>query len=141
MKIIRNMWVILTKGANENTLISILSGRKGSSFIKEYIEQLWIERYLSFEEKLYYLNRRGKLPYRAQSAPCNTIPCENRLICGYTNAEIWAIYSYAFTEQRDFFIFHYRMPAGFDKDEHIVTPWNDLSINIKKLYEFQISTK
>ena len=131
IKINRNMWIILTKATTENTLISILSGRKGSSFIKEYIEQLWSERYFSFEEKLYYLNRRGKLPYRAQTAPYN-IPCDNRLICGYPNAEIWAIYSYAFTEHKDFFVFHYRLPAGFDKDEHVVTQWKDTSINIQK---------
>jgi len=121
------MWVIFHKGSNENILLSLLPYRKGKSQIKQYVEQMWIDRFLSFSEQLFYLNNKKKLPYHAQVAPYQNVPFDGRIICGYEGAEVWAIQSYAYSVEGDSITIYYKLPSRFNLDEPHEIEWKHLS--------------
>lgn len=56
MKTNKNMWVVFVRTKEENYLLSLLPSRKGPNYIKEYLEQLWCDRFLSLEEQLHFIS-------------------------------------------------------------------------------------
>jgi hypothetical protein len=131
-KIKKNIWVIFSEENDGNTLISILPGKTGSSKVKDYVQQVWNDRYLSFDENISFLNRRKSLPYKAEFAPYSNIPFGGRIISGYAGADVYAIYAYSVTDNQDSIVINYRMPSKFDREELAVTEWKELTTEIKK---------
>jgi hypothetical protein len=125
------MWVVFVKDDNENILISLLTSRKGTVRIKEYVEQMWFDRFLSFKEKLYFLYKRKALPYKAKKTGYNNIPSGDRIICGDNGMEIWAINSFAHTVDGGYIEIDYRLPSKFDWEKPEDIEWKYFSVKIK----------
>ena len=131
-KIKKNMWVVFARENNGNTLISILSGRTSSSKMKDYVEQMWVDRHLSLEEMISFINRRRHLPFKAEFAGYNNIPFMGRILCGYDGADVYAIHAYSVIYNDDCIVINYRMPSQFDREEFVVTEWKEFTTEIKK---------
>jgi len=61
-------WLIIEESAHTGTktLISIISPRKRESYIQQYMEQLYVDKYASFEEKIAYKKNQKSWPYPAE---------------------------------------------------------------------------
>jgi len=84
-------WLIIEESIHEyprKTLISIISPRKRERYVKQYIEQLYIDRYASFTEKIAYKKNQKSCPYPAKRA---TSIFPYILTCGH-NPTIMAYY-------------------------------------------------
>jgi hypothetical protein len=57
-------WIIIEEHfhTQESFLISIVNARKGESYIREYIEQIYVDKFASINEKFIYKKNRDKLP-------------------------------------------------------------------------------
>ena len=121
MKVKKNLWVIYHKKNTENILISLLSGRKGSTQIIDYLEQVWIDKFLNFNERVNILNSKKNLPYRATAMPYSDIPSSVRFYCGYNGAEIRAIYCTAYQLEGKITKFYYRIPTAYDWETNTTT--------------------
>lgn len=60
-------WLIIEESyhTNTNTLISIISTRKQESYVLEYLEQMYIDKYASLDEKISHKKNTDSWPYRA----------------------------------------------------------------------------
>ncbi|RUA06802.1 MAG: hypothetical protein DSY43_01225 [Gammaproteobacteria bacterium] len=56
-------WIIIEEHfhTQEYFLISIINARKGKSYIREYIEQIYVDKFASINEKFIYKKNRNNL--------------------------------------------------------------------------------
>jgi len=61
-------WLIIEESPHtgDRTLISILSSRKQESYVQDYMEQRYIDKFASLEEKIAYKKNPKSWPYPAQ---------------------------------------------------------------------------
>lgn len=71
MKNLGKGWLIIEQNYHEGTrqLISILNPRKTNSYIREYMEQVCVDRCASFREKILYKKDKSNWPLRVQKTP------------------------------------------------------------------------
>lgn len=77
-------WVIIEVNThnNDKNLISILDARLSENYIKKYMEQTYIDKYASIEEKIKYKSNRSSWPYRVSQ----TINMYGGILdCGHNN--------------------------------------------------------
>lgn len=60
-------WLIIQESVHKDTksLISIISPRRTGSYIQKYMEQMYVDRFASIEEKIAYKKNPESWPYRA----------------------------------------------------------------------------
>ena len=71
-------WIIHSEDmpSGNTELISIMSPRKTISRIAEYVEQIYVNRFASLEEKLAYKKNRSNWPYPAEILiPARVVSC------------------------------------------------------------------
>ena len=61
-------WVIVEKyfHTGEENLLSILSPRNSSDYVREYMEQRYVDAFASFNEKIAYKKKKSSWPYTVQ---------------------------------------------------------------------------
>jgi hypothetical protein len=61
-------WVIVEKyfRTGEENLLSILNPRNGSDYVREYMEQRYVDTFASFKEKISYKKKKSSWPYPVQ---------------------------------------------------------------------------
>ncbi|MCX5883246.1 MAG: hypothetical protein NTU74_16050 [Deltaproteobacteria bacterium] len=60
-------WLIIEESVHNDTktLISIISPRRTGSYVQKYMEQMYVDRFASIEEKIAYKKKPASWPYRA----------------------------------------------------------------------------
>lgn len=74
----------------EDKIVAILSGRRSSQYVSDFIEQLYLAISCTATEAAYFATRRRNLPYPVRHpVMINDIPHGDRMLCGY-NPELYA---------------------------------------------------
>jgi len=65
-------WIIIEEHfhSNEKQLISILSARRSREYICDYIEQTYVDKYASFNERIDFKKNKKKSPFRIEKYEC-----------------------------------------------------------------------
>ena len=72
----REIWLVTCEGPNKKPeIIGIISSRRSTKYVKDFVEQQYINRFFSLDEKVALALGRWKNPYRIRS-------CADPLICG-----------------------------------------------------------
>jgi len=60
-------WLIIEESFHKGTkiLVSIISPRRTGSYVQKYMEQMYVDRFASIEEKISYKKKPESWPYRA----------------------------------------------------------------------------
>ena len=63
-------WIILENRYPEASklVLSVISPRRSSAFVAQYIEQLYVDRHASIRERLEYKKSRKNYPYQTQTS-------------------------------------------------------------------------
>ena len=82
-----NAWLITWEGIGNfakvrDPFIAILGNRRGSTSVKEFVEQYYLRATSSLEELAAYANRPGKIPYKARLMTCEGSPLDYAITCG-----------------------------------------------------------
>jgi hypothetical protein len=75
---VRTAWLITLEDHTAGyvpEIVSVIDSRRGREWVKQYVEQLYVDRFLSLAEKLACAKHRSSLPYRAQSDLYGRIDC------------------------------------------------------------------
>ena len=83
----KTAWLITWKwfgdhAAVEDDVVAIVSYRRSGSYIKDLMENLYIEKTSSFSEKLAYAKDRKAIPYPASYFTINGVPWMESISCG-----------------------------------------------------------
>ena len=62
-------WLIIEESVHKDTksLVSIISPRRTESYVQKYMEQMYVDRFASIEEKIAYKKKPESWPYRANT--------------------------------------------------------------------------
>lgn len=68
MKNLGKAWIVLEESfhSDEKRLVAVLSPRKTGAFVAEYIEQAYVDRFASFDEKITFKKDKKKSPFRIE---------------------------------------------------------------------------
>jgi hypothetical protein len=82
MEDIGKCWLVIEKGIDENpdTLLSIISSRRSFEYVRDYMEQLYVDKFASTDEKIRYKKSRSNWPYPAYKQGKYT----GNIICGHS---------------------------------------------------------
>jgi hypothetical protein len=117
-------WLIIEEGTK--TLISIISPRKQESYVQDYMEQLYIDKFASIEEKIAYKKNKKSWPYPPQ--PVNPL-FPYVLSCGHD--PIFMAYRCHKLKQKDGEIeYTFKTLKGQTKDLRPIIQENKRKINI-----------
>jgi len=60
-------WLIIEESGHKDTksLVSMISPRRSGSYVQKYMEQMYVDRFASIEEKIAYKKKPESWPYRA----------------------------------------------------------------------------
>lgn len=60
-------WIIIEKSVHKDTksLVSIIRPKSSGSYVREYMEQMYVDKFASIEEKIAYKKNPESWPYRA----------------------------------------------------------------------------
>jgi hypothetical protein len=79
----RKVWLVTSESLNgKPEVMSILSIRKSAKYVADFIEQLYIHKYYSVDEKMGLALGTWDNPYRVSYAVHNSVPHKERMICG-----------------------------------------------------------
>ena len=83
---IGNAWIVYSEdpASGHKQLLSILDSRKSRSAVSAYVEQLYVDKFGSFDERVAYKKRKKSWPYLAEK-----IGLTNAICCG-SNILYWA---------------------------------------------------
>lgn len=99
--------------SNEKRLVAVLSPRKTVAVVAEYIEQVYVDRFASFDEKIIFKKDKKKSPFKI----------ERYMVSGTTISHghdpmFNAYYAHKLERQGENLLFHYRVYKGdFDNRE------------------------
>ncbi|WP_404361575.1 hypothetical protein [Methylotuvimicrobium sp. KM1] len=117
MKNLGKAWVVLEESyhSEEKRLITVLSPRKTVAYVAEYIEQAYVDRYASFDEKIVFKKDKKKSPFRIERYMIN----DTTISHGH-DPMFNAYYAHKLERKGENFLFHYRVYKG-DLDNREVT--------------------
>lgn len=83
----KTAWLITWKwfgdhAAVEDDVVAIVSYRRSGSYIKDFMENLYIEKTSSFSEKLAYAKDRKAIPYPASYSTIKGVTWTGSISCG-----------------------------------------------------------
>lgn len=105
-------WVVteLFFHTNERLLVSLLSARKSEKFVLPFLEQIYVDRYGSIEERIAYKKRPKSWPYPAT-------PLDSRfsrvMMCGH-EPQMWACYCHEMVLHGSQLAYKYKVIWGVD---------------------------
>lgn len=77
-------WLVTLESADKcSTVISIFKYQRSPEFIREYMEQYYIDQFYTPQEKLLYAKSRKCNPHPAQYELLDGVPWQGRIICGH----------------------------------------------------------
>ena len=102
-------WVVLEESfhSEEKRLIALLSPRKAGAHIAEYIEQAYVDRYASFDEKVVFKKDKKKSPFRIDHYMIN-----GTIISLGHDPMFNAYYAHKLNRKGENLLFHYRVYKG-----------------------------
>ena len=116
MKSLGKGWVILEESfhTEEKKLIAILSPRKTTTFVANYIEQIYVDRFAYFVEKISFKKNRENSPFKIERGMINGTTISHGHDPIYN-----AYYSHKLERNGDLLLFHFNIFKGFNnKTEH-----------------------
>ncbi|MCK5563765.1 MAG: hypothetical protein KAJ07_00840 [Planctomycetes bacterium] len=90
-----NAWLITWHWHGEhakrkNTLVGIISSRRGEKFVADFVEQAYLMEMFTIEKIIHWANRKKERPYKVKKVEMiNNIPHGERITCGL-NPHIYA---------------------------------------------------
>lgn len=110
-------WIVIEESlhSNEKRLVAVISPRKTSAFVAEYIEQAYVDRFAHFDEQITFKKNKKNSPFRI----------ERYMIDGTTVSHghdpmFNAYYAHKLERKGKCLLFHYRIYKG-DFDNRVVT--------------------
>ncbi len=77
-------WLVTLESPDRlNTVISIFKYQRSPDFIREYMEQYFIDRFYTPQEKLLYAKSKKHNPHPAQYELLDGVPWQGRITCGH----------------------------------------------------------
>jgi hypothetical protein len=78
------VWLITLESVNNDPeVISVFNSRRSAKFVREYMEQNYIDRFYSPKEKLAYTKSREENAYPAVYEHLVGVPWHGRITCGH----------------------------------------------------------
>jgi hypothetical protein len=110
MKSLGKAWIVLEESShsNEKRLVAVLSPRKTSAFVAEYIEHAYVDRFANFDEKIVFKKNKKNSPYKIEPYMIKgaTISCGHDPVFN-------AYYAHRLERKGEYLLFHY----GVYKDD------------------------
>ena len=112
-------WVIVEESfhSNEKRLISIISSRKSSGYVAEYLEQKYVDNFASIEEKISFKKDRKQSPFRVEPYAIRG----TTITCGH-DPMYKAYYCYKLKLNNGVLTYQYRVGKG-EGDNREVSEW------------------
>ena len=79
----RTLLITLETVNKKPEVISIFNAQRSANFVREYMEQYYIDRFYYPREKLAYAKSRKNNPYPAEYERLNGVPWQGRITCGH----------------------------------------------------------
>ncbi len=102
-------WLVIEESFhnNEKRLISVLSARRSQNYICDYIEQTYVDKFASINEKIAYKKNKKHSPFKINNYEKNgtTISCGHDPI-------FKAYYCYSIKLHEEILMFKYRVYKG-----------------------------
>ena len=119
-------WLIIEESIHKNTetLVSIISPRRAWNYVQKYVEQMYVDRFASIEEKIAYKKKSGSWPYRAKKQGLYTGIIE----CGH-DPIMWAYYCHKLTLENGVLNYTYKKLKGQTNDLQPIFEEVECSIN------------
>jgi hypothetical protein len=120
MKSLGKTWVVLEESyhSHEKRLVALLSPRRTEAYVAEYIEQTYVDRYASFDEKVVFKKDKKKSPFRIERYMISST-----IISHGHDPMFNAYYVHKLERKDENLLFHYRVHKGDfdnrDATEHI----------------------
>jgi hypothetical protein len=106
-------WLIIEESIHTGTksLVSIISPRRVWDYVKKYMEQMYVDRFASIEEKIAYKKKPGSWPYRANTQG----PYSGIIDCGH-DPIMMAYYCHRLILKKDVLKYTYKILKGQTDD-------------------------
>ena len=61
-------WLVIEESCHDGSkrLLSVISARKNEQYVRDFVEQIYVDRYASFAEKIAYKNNRERSPFKVE---------------------------------------------------------------------------
>jgi hypothetical protein len=77
-------WLVTLESTDKPPqVVSVFKAQRSADFVREYMEQYYIDTYYSVQEKLLYAQSRKNNPYPATFEKLNGVPWQGRITCGH----------------------------------------------------------
>lgn len=77
-------WLVTLESTDEPPkVVSIFKAQRSAEFVREYMEQYYIDTYYTVQEKLLYAKSRKNNPYPATFEKFEGVPWHGRITCGH----------------------------------------------------------
>ena len=109
MKSLGKAWIVLEESfhSDKKQLVAVLSPRKTGAFVVEYIEQAYVDRFASFDEKIAFKKDKKKSPFRIERYTIS-----RTTICHGHEPMFNAYYAHKLERKGENLLFHYRVYKG-----------------------------
>ena len=103
-------WVIIEKSrhSTERHLVSVINARKGQKYIRDFMEQTYVDKFASINEKISYKKNREKSPFRIE----NYEQTRHIISCGHDPMIFKAYYCHKLKLNGETLTFKYRVFKG-----------------------------
>jgi len=79
----RQVWLITCEGTNKKAeIIGIITARRSATYVKDFVERQYAERFFSIDERVSLALGRWKNPYPVSYAAFNGVTHRDQMICG-----------------------------------------------------------
>jgi len=118
-------WVLIEESfhSTEKRLVSIISARRNQDYICDYIEQAYVDRFASINEKIAYKKNKKQSPFKIE----NYEKAETIISCGH-DPMFRAYYCHKLELNGDTLIYKYRVIKG--DFEHRISNEYEGAINV-----------
>ena len=77
-------WLVTLESMNKPAIVvSVFKAQRAAEFVRNYMEQHYIDTFYSIQEKLLYAKSRQNNPYPARFEDLNGISWQGRITCGH----------------------------------------------------------
>ncbi len=120
-------WLIIEESFHNNTkiLLSMISPRRMGRYVQKYMEQVYVDKYASIEEKIAYKKKPNSWPYRAHMQG----PYSGIIDCGH-DPILMAYYCHKLSLENGVLTYTFKTLKGQTDDLRPIFSENVSSINV-----------
>ena len=109
--------------SNDKRLVTLINPRKTGSYVAEYIEQAYVDRYASFDEKVVFKKDKKKSPFRIERYMISATTISH----GH-DPMFNAYYAHKLERKGVSLLFHYRVCKGELKNREVTEHIGEIKI-------------